>query len=195
VGPNAPGEEQALVARVVVIGVALAVGAGIVALAWAVADDDRPGQVVTHDVGRPVSSAPADSGPDTTSPVSPPTSEAPPSALEGPPLQVSDLEVLPGAVIHVSGGGCGVDGPPTVGDWEVRVWLAPAAGTVPWDPAFGDPVATLAPDASGGWQVDLLVPQWTTEYRLEAACFDQATPPAGFLYRHERVLALDTVRG
>lgn len=177
-------------ARVIVIGAALAVGAGIVGLAWVVADDDRDGQVVTHDVGAPASSAPR-----ATSSPSPPTSDAAPSALDGPPLDVSDLEVEPGAVIQVGGGGCGVDGPPSVGDWEVLVWLAPAAGTVPWDPAFGDPVATLAPDDEGAWQVDLVVPEWTTEYRLEAACFDQATPPAGFLYRHERVLAVATGSG
>ena len=88
-----------------------------------------------------------------------------------------------------------MDEPPTVGDWEIRVWLAPAAGTVPWDPAFGDPVATLTPDDGGDWRVDLVVPEWSTEYRLEAACFDQATPPAGFLYRHERLLAVDTGSG
>lgn len=175
-------------ARVVVIGVALAVGAGIVGLAWVAADDgDRA--VVTHDLDGSVSTAPSETA------ATPATTDTVPSALEGPPLEVSSLAVEPGETISVAGGGCGVDGPPTVGAWEVRVWLAPAAGTVPWDPAFGEPVATLDPDDSGAWRVDLVVPEWTTEYRLEAACFDQATPPAGFLYRHERVLATDTGSG
>lgn len=60
---------------------------------------------------------------------------------------------------------------------------------MPWDPAFGDPVATIAPDDHGSWSAQVTVPEWRTDYRLEAACFDQATPPGGFLYSHLRFVA------
>jgi len=111
------------------------------------------------------------------------------SAVDGPSLTVSSLAAAPGDEITIAGTGCGVDEPPTAGEWQARVWLTPAPGTVEWQDSFGDPVAVLAPDDGGSWSVTLTVPEWHTEYQLEAACFDEAIPPAGFLYAHQ---VLDT---
>jgi hypothetical protein len=69
------------------------------------------------------------------------------------------------------------------------VWFTPAAGTVDWDPSLADPVAVVVPESDGSWSAVISVPEWHTEYRLEAACFDEASPPNGFLYQHERVVA------
>jgi hypothetical protein len=174
----------------IVVGAALVIGVGVIGLAWTLRDDE-PGQVTTEDVGAPT--APGATATSTAPPGGSPGSS--PSALDGPVLDVSSLAVAPGDTITVAGSGCGVGRPPTVGAWEARVWLAPAPGTVPWDPAFGDPIRRVAPDADGHWEVTVTVPQWSTDYRLEAACFDQATPPAGFLYRHERVVASEAGGG
>jgi hypothetical protein len=181
------------VTKVVVVGVALAIGVGVIGMALTVRDDD-PGQVATYGTETTAPASGTAPGLDADPTTTPPRGSSP-SALDGPVLDVSDRSVAPGETISVGGSGCGVQGPAPVGSWEVRVWLAPAPGTVPWDPSFGDPVATVAPDPGGRWQVDLTVPAWSTDYRLEAACFDQATPPAGFLYRHERVVASPDTAG
>jgi hypothetical protein len=163
--------------------------AGLVAAAvWVVARQDHPrptlttGDSSTSD-GSTTAGGADDHGPTTGGP----------SAANGPRLWVSSLELSPGASLTVRGAGCPTDGlvtpaGPTVGDWSVHVWLSPAAGTVPWDPRFAEPVALVPPAADGSWSATVTVPAWHTEYRLEAACFDEASPPHGFLYRHERVV-------
>ncbi len=110
-----------------------------------------------------------------------------PSAADGPELSVSTLEAAPGATVTVEGGGCGTE--EGAGAWTAQVWLIPAPGTVTWDPSFGEPVAEITPDENGGWSTTLTVPEHRTEYRLEAACLDEASPPGGFVYAHLRFVA------
>jgi hypothetical protein len=163
------------VRKAAVAGAIVIAGIGVTAV-WAVARDEppRPRLVPT--------TAPAD-----TSSI--------PSAADGLRVVVSDADVAPGDEIAVSGTGCGPglvrwdpepSEPPA---WSVKVWLSPAAGTVEWDPSFGEPLADVVPDVDGTWSVVLTVPEWRAEYRLEAACFDDSSPPEGFVYRHERVVA------
>jgi hypothetical protein len=107
-----------------------------------------------------------------------------PSAANGPLVETSSLSGQPGDTLTVAGEGCDPDERGT-GDWSAHVWLIPAPGTVEWEPAFGHPVAIVAPDDDGRWSTEVTVPEFHTEYRLEAACFDEAPKSAGFLYRHE----------
>jgi hypothetical protein len=110
-------------------------------------------------------------------------------------LEVSAFEVSPGDTVTVAGEGCGTGlvstGPPgsETSTWSVQIWLSPAAGTLDWQPSFGEPVAEIEPASDGTWSVELVVPEWRAEYRLEAACFDGSSPPEGFVYRHERLVA------
>jgi hypothetical protein len=166
------------VRKAAVAGVIVVVGLGVTA-AWAVARGEHP---------RPSLVAP-------TTTAAPATPDTPPSAADGLRLTVSDVEVAPGDTVTVSGEGCGAglvsEAPPgsDAARWSVQIWLSPAAGTVDWQPSFGEPVATLGPDADGAWSAELVVPEWRAEYRLEAACLDGASPPGGFVYRHERIVA------
>jgi hypothetical protein len=163
---------------------------GLAATALWVASRDESEPIVTTDQGEasdPSNTAAPPSGEATTT-----TRDA--SAVDGPALTVSDREVAPGDVLTVRGDGCGTDDGatptgPVVGAWSVHVWFSPAAGTVEWDQSLSDPVAIIDPDADGSWSTTITVPEWHTEYRLEAACFDEASPPHGFVYRHERVVA------
>jgi hypothetical protein len=102
------------------------------------------------------------------------------SQVDGPSLEVSSLTGHPGDDLTVGGSGC---------DYSARVWLTPAPGTVDWDPAFAEPVALVTPADDGDWQVTVTVPEFRTDYRLEVGCFDEAVPPDGFLYAHERYVA------
>lgn len=113
------------------------------------------------------------------------------SAADGPELTISSLTGAPGDLISVAGSGCpgDADDAPHEGEWEAQVWFAPVAGTVEWQPQFGDPVAYITPDGDGNWSTELRVPEWRTEYKLEAACFDEAQLPNGFLYGHELFVA------
>jgi len=108
------------------------------------------------------------------------------STALGPQLSVSDAEAEPGALLTVAGHGCVAEG--NGAQVSALVWFSPAPGTVEWQPSFGDPVAELAPSADGSWSVDIRVPEWVAEYRLEAACFDDSEPPGGFVYARERVV-------
>jgi hypothetical protein len=105
------------------------------------------------------------------------------SAADGPDLAVSTLTGEPGDLVEVEGTGCPPEDPTeSVGDWEVQVWFDPVAGAVD-EPGLvlGEPIAYLTPQ-DGEWATELRVPEWPVEYRLEAACFDGATPPNGFVY-------------
>jgi hypothetical protein len=154
--------------------------AGLLATAvWAVTRDDTPKPTLA-------------TGGDQTATTSPSSTDGR-SATDGPRLTVSALDVAPGDRVTVSGTGCGTDAPVTeagtiVGAWSVHVWLSPAPGTVTWDPSFADPIALVPPEDDGSWSTTISVPEWHTEYRLEAACFDEASPPHGFVYRHERLV-------
>jgi len=161
--------------------VAMALGATAV---WAVAREDHPRPVLTTGGGGTDDTTDTPGGED---------EQDGSSAVDGPTLTVSALDVDPGDPLTVRGSGCGTPGSatpagPTVGAWSVHVWLSPAAGTVDWDPAYADPIAVVTPAADGSWSTTISVPEWHTEYRLEAACFDEASPPHGFVYRHERVV-------
>lgn len=169
--------------KAAVAGVIFAAGIGATAV-WAVAREDHPRPTLTTDRGADA----ANSGDGSTD--DPGDGR---SAVDGPTLSASALDVGPGDPLTVRGAGCGTGGAstpagPTVGAWTVHVWLSPAAGTVDWDPAFADPIALVPPAADGTWSATITVPEWHTEYRLEAACFDEASPPHGFVYRHERVV-------
>jgi len=109
------------------------------------------------------------------------------SAVDGPELRASALQGSPGDLITVEGSGCPGDAgdEPHEGDWEVQVWFMPAFGTVPYHPELSDPVAYLTPDDDGSWSTEIRVPEWRTDYQLEAGCFDEAMPPNGFVYAHE----------
>lgn len=109
------------------------------------------------------------------------------SAADGPRLRVSTLEAGPGEALTIAGEGCTIEAPD--GTTAAKVWLTPAPGTVEWDPRFGEPVAVTIPDGEGSWSVTATVPGPPAEYRLEAACLDEADPPHGFVYRHELLVS------
>jgi len=95
---------------------------------------------------------------------------------------VSSLDAGPGETITIAGTGCpGADAGTPVGRWTAQVWLDPAPGEGT-PPASPEPTATVAPDTSGSWWLELVVPDGAGDWRLETACFDDANPPHGFVY-------------
>lgn len=110
------------------------------------------------------------------------------SAADGPVLELSSRRLKPGAPLTIAGHACpGASAEESDGPWQVEVWLVPAV-PLPGTEVSADPAVVVAPDDDGDWAARLAAPVTPGEYRLEAGCFDDRVPPAGFVYRHETVV-------